>query len=191
MCFFLRLLFGSCERFVGRWHVRHAAVWHRYLLLFILYEDDPIHFLMCKIWWHQNKLFHISIECNVSIVITPSHTHNLQLLSAKLVLDDKNVWLTAFPTVQKRGESFVQWCITIIVRGSLTSNASKIYETVWGPFSSRYTFDKWHEEFQLGWTKFKDRDRCGLPETVANIPNKTWPRWSVWSKKTDKLQTVT
>ena len=99
----------------------------------MFYEEDPIKFWMRKTWWRYNKLFNINKRCNVFTVMTHKNKKIILFVFAKHFIAGKClVRVTAFPTMQKHfyGEIFVQWCITIIVRGSLSSSAS-----LWGPFS--------------------------------------------------------
>ena len=66
------------------------------------YEEDPINFLMHKIWRCDN-FFNINTECSVVAVLAHTHTHTHKItlfLLAKLGLDGKMVRVMAFTTLR-------------------------------------------------------------------------------------------
>ena len=82
--------------------------------------------------------------------------------------------VTVFPTVQKHlhGKIFVQWCITIIDRGSVSSNASKVRQTaLWTIRHRDLPVHNWYKEFQFGRTTFEGSERCCQPVTAATEQN--------------------
>ena len=98
---------------------------------------------------------------------------------------EKNVWEGWRISWQRRNtftERF-QRCITIIVRVSLPSNASKVCKVTLGTILH-------HDlQFTSGTRNFSSAERpLKIVTVVANLwpllSNKTWPRWSVWPKKT-------
>ena len=85
-----------------------------------------------------------------------------------------------FPTVQKHfhGEIFVQCCITTIVRGSLSSNASEVCQTALGTILHRgIQFTSGTKNFNSTEQRFENSERCGQPVSVA--ADKKWPRVDV------------
>ena len=80
------------------------------------------------------------------------------------------VRVTAFLILQKHlhREIFLQWCIIIIIRGSLSSKSFQSLSDYFGDQSaSRSTVYNWYKEFQFSWTTFEDIDHCGHPVIIA------------------------
>ena len=96
--------------------------------------------------------------------------------------------MTAFPTVQKplHGEIFLQRCVTIIVRRNVSSNASKVCQP------ALRTILHHDLQFTSGTRSFSSAEHLKTVTIVAYLwplpQNKTWPRWSVWWRKTHVLQ---
>ena len=85
-------------------------------------------------------------------------------------------------------EIFMQCSITINIRGSLSCNTSKVCKTALGTILHHYqssTVHKWYKEFQFSRTTVEERPLASLWSLLLN---KTWQRWSVWSKKTQESQ---
>lgn len=114
-------------------------------------------------------------------------------LSAKLVLggkmfgkgDNSLKW-------QKHlhGEIFMQWCIMIFVKGSLSSNASKVCQTVFE------TSLHCCLQFTTSTRNFSSAEWHLKTVTIMAIlwpllPKNTWPRWITWSMKTHEWQKMT
>ena len=117
---------------------------------------------------------------------------NLLLLLAKLVPDGKMFGKgesfadSAEMSSLSSWEFFVQRCIMIIIRGNLSSNVSKL---LWEPFFIVIYSSQVVQEISV--------QKNDVWKTVAIVANlwllllyKTWPRWSVWSKKTHELQKI-
>ena len=75
---------------------------------------------------------------------------------------------------------FMWWCIMTIIRGSLSSKASKVCQTTLGTSLHRSL------QFTTGTRNLLQQEqRLETVSVVAILwpllPDKTWPRWSVWT----------
>ena len=135
-----------------------------------LYEEDPIHFWKHKIWrCHFFFLSYINtrVQC----------CHSYETLTHKICSFWPNLFRMAkclvgvmsFLTLEKHlpsvhGEVLVQWCIMIIVKGSLSSKTSKVCQTALG--SSQ------------------------LIQGISVLQNDVWRQWPLWPSCVHCYQTI-
>ena len=118
----------------------------------------------------------LNTECNILILMTQKHSVSI----CQLFVEAKCLVRVIFPTVQEcfRGEIFVRWRITLIVRRSLSSNTFKVCRTALGTvFHRDLQFTSGTRNFSFGRTTFEDSDRCG--QLVNCASEETWPRCDV------------
>ena len=119
-----------------------------------------------------NFFFYISTECNVFIVLTQKNPHSVHVGQTCSRQEKLLVRVTAFLTAKI--PSWGDFRALIMVRGSLFSSASSVFQTAFGDHSpSWYVVHKWFKEFRFS-------KQCLKTVTVvANLwqllSNKMWP----------------
>ena len=102
-----------------------------------MYEEDPINFRKCTIWWDPPWKNFFFLFPAIQSAMSPKLWHKKAFSAYGPNLFDTIkclVTVTAFQIQQKHPyrEIFVHWSFTIIVRGSLSSNVSKVCQTALG-----------------------------------------------------------
>ena len=127
----------------------------------LLYEEDPINFWMCKIWWcHQKKKLYIHLEYNVSIVMT--HTKNYVPVGQTCCRWQRQGWRLSQQCRNAFTERFLCSDVLRLSSGEVfPAVLRKFFKLLWRPLSITI--------YSSQVATFEDTDHCGQLVTIATI----------------------